>query len=95
MNLYKDNNHISRSIDVCIEDGLLSIIEHDLKSTVFEQERIFETNEIDKVLMAFKATSTDELLQILRENYNTSDAFDRITMFLHNKVKHNYFSFIS
>ncbi|MDI9605582.1 MAG: hypothetical protein QM305_09750 [Bacteroidota bacterium] len=95
MNIYKDDFDISRSTNVNIEDGKFTITQYDIKPKVFDEERIFETDELDKVLIVFNASSTDELLQILKENYNTSDAFDRIIGLLINKVEGRYNRFTS
>ncbi|MGI6074385.1 MAG: hypothetical protein ACOYEA_07090 [Fermentimonas sp.] len=95
MILYEDNHNISRSVYVEIENGVLSIIEQDIKPKQFEQERTFKTKELDKVLSILNAESINELLQEIKENYNTHDAFDRLTHLLHDKVKYTFNSFIS
>ncbi len=95
MNIYNDNNDISRSIDVYVTDRSFSIVEYDLKPKVFDRERIFETDELNKILKIFKANSVDELLQILKEKFNANDAFDRVFELLKDKVKYKYNSFTS
>lgn len=96
MKIYQDNNQISRSVDVYIENGKFTVSEYDLEPKVFDQERIAETKQIDRLKSVFGAKTEDELLLILKEKFGTNDAFDQIVdIFSAHKIKYDYWSFTS
>lgn len=98
--LFKDNNpNATRSIYVEIKNGFVVFTQQDIGSLC---EKMFENSEHERIIFdlpvellrsALGVKTDKELLAVLKREYNTSDAFDRFSLFVYNlHLKCNYFS---
>ena len=98
--LYKDNNpNAARCIRIEVKDGLVSFEQQDIGSLVddmygdSECECVIFDLSVEQLRSAFGVETDKELLALLKRDYNTSDAFDRFSSFVHDKrLKCNYYS---
>lgn len=98
--LFTDNNpNAARSIYVEIKNGLVAFIQQDIGSLCekmfgdFEYERVIFDLSVEQLKSALGVETDKELLAVLKREYNTSDAFDRILSFVDNlHLKYSYYS---
>ena len=97
--LYEDDNpNAARSISVYIEDGLVTFEQQDigpLCDEMFgdsEYERVIFDLPVEQLRSAMSVKTDRELISVLKQGYNTSDAFDRFSEFVYdNHLKYNIY----
>ena len=88
--LYEDNNlNAARSIRVEIEDGLVTFEQQDIGLLCDEMfgdsdyERVISNLPAGQLRSAMGVKTDKELLEVLKRDYNTSDAFGRFSEFVY------------
>ena len=95
--LYEDNNpNAARSIRVEIKDGLVTFEQQDIGPLCDEMfgdsdyERVISDLPVEQLRMGVKTDK--ELITVLKQDYNTSDAFDRLSKFIYdNHLKYSIY----
>ena len=97
--LYNDNNpNSARSIRVEIKDGLVTFEQQDIGPLCDEMfgdsdyERVISDLSVEQLRSAMGVKTDKELIEVLKRDYSTSDAFDRFSEFVYdNHLKYNIY----
>ena len=97
--LYNDNNpNAARSIRVEIKDGFVTFEQQDIGPLCDEMfgdsdyERVIFDLPVGQLRSAMGVKTDKELIEVLKRDYSTSDAFDRFSEFVHdNHLKYSIY----
>ena len=97
--LYNDNNpNAARSIRVEIKDGFVTFEQQDTGQLCDEMfgdsdyERVISDLPVEQLRSAMGVKTDKELIDVLKRDYSTPDAFDRFSEFVYdNHLKYNIY----